>query len=383
MKKYLNVEDIQLVYSGANYFEVLDRIIDESKETLHVQTYIFDADKTGTRVLEKLKNAVKRGVKVYLLSDAYGSFPFPSELSKEVAAAGIHFRLFSPLFSGESGYFGRRLHHKIVVADKKMAMIGGINIADKYSYGSADEQVWLDYALFIKGEACEYLHLLCEQVYHKKRSKLVSWEKNTKINTGSANAPLLRFRRNDWIKGKNEIHQSYIAAISQAKSSITIVASYFLPGNHFRRILRNAAKRGVEIKIILAGKSDVSSVRLAQNYLYGFYLSNNIQLFEWQNSVLHGKAMLVDKSWATIGSYNLNFLSHYISIELNADVIDHNLALQFTEHLEDILKKSCQVVELEKTLKKRTRLGSIGMWLAYNFFRLLKDISVSKKSKKD
>lgn len=383
MKKYLKAEDIQLVYSGANYFEMLDHIIGESKEVLHVQTYIFDADKTGTRVLESLKNAVKRGVQVYLLSDAYGSFPFPSELSKEVTAAGIHFRLFSPLFSNESGYFGRRLHHKIVVADKKMAMIGGINIADKYSYGSADEQVWLDYALFMKGEICEYLHLLCEQVYHKKRSKLVSWEKNKQVNTGSDSAPLLRFRRNDWIKGKNEIHQSYIAAVSEAKNSITIVASYFLPGNHFRRILRSAAKRGVEIKIILAGKSDVSSVRLAQNYLYDFYLSNTIQLFEWRNSVLHGKAMLVDKSWATIGSYNLNFLSHYISIELNADVIDQNLAHQFSEHLEDILKKSCQVVDFKKTLKKRNWFESIGMWLAYNFYRILKDISVSKRLKRN
>lgn len=383
MKKYFDAENIQLVYSGSNYFEVLDRIIEESKEILHVQTYIFDADKTGTRVLESLKKAVKRGVKVYLLSDAYGSFPFPAELSKELATAGIHFRLFSPLFSGESGYFGRRLHHKIVVADKKVGMIGGINIADKYGYGSTDERVWLDYALLIKGDLCEYLHLLCEQVYHKKRSKLISWEKSTLLNTGSAKAPLLRFRRNDWIKGKNEIQQSYVAAISEAKNSIIIVASYFLPGTQFRSILKKAARRGVNIKIILAGKSDVSSVRLAQNYLYDFYLSNSIQLFEWQNSVLHGKAMLVDKSWATIGSYNLNFLSHYISIELNADVIDPNFAHQFSEHLEDIMKNSCHAVDLEKTLKKRTWFGSIGMWLAYNFFRLLKDISVSKKPKKN
>ena len=282
MKKYLNAEDLQLVYSGANYFEVLDRIIGESKEILHIQTYIFNADKTGTRVLESLKKAVKRGVKVYLLSDAYGSFPFPADLAKELATAGIHFRLFSPLFSSESGYFGRRLHHKIIVADKKIAMIGGINIADKYSYGSADERVWLDYALFMKGDICEYLHLLCEQVYHKKRSKLIFWEKTRALNTSSAEAPLLRFRRNDWIKGKNEIQQSYITAISEAKTSIIIVASYFLPGTQFRNILKKAAGRGVNIKIILAGKSDVSSVRLAQNYLYDFYLSNNIQLFEWQ-----------------------------------------------------------------------------------------------------
>lgn len=177
MKKYFDAENIQLVYSGSNYFEVLDRIIEESKEILHVQTYIFDADKTGTRVLESLKKAVKRGVKVYLLSDAYGSFPFPAELSKELATAGIHFRLFSPLFSGESGYFGRRLHHKIVVADKKVGMIGGINIADKYGYGSTDERVWLDYALLIKGDLCEYLHLLCEQVYHKKEASLFPGKK--------------------------------------------------------------------------------------------------------------------------------------------------------------------------------------------------------------
>ena len=382
MKKYLDAENNQLVFSGTDYFKILEQVISESKRVLHLQTYIFDNDTTGLKVVESLKKASARGVKVFVLVDAYGSFPFSSQVKQDFQRSGIHFRLFSPLFSSESGFFGRRLHHKIVVADGQVALIGGINIADKYGNSQPNEEPWLDYALLTRGKVCEYLSLLCEQIYHKKRSKLNGWEKTAANLVGNEHTRLVRFRRNDWIKRKNEIHQSYVQSIVKAESSITLVASYFLPGTQFRRILRNAAKRGVSIKIILAGKSDVTTVRLAQQYLYEFYLSNNIQLFEWQNSVLHGKAMLVDTTWATIGSYNLNFLSHYISIELNADVIDPQFAMQFSNHLNSVMENSCKVVDLEKAINKRSWLGKMSMWLAYNFYRTLRDLSVNKKRKR-
>src|SRR5690606_17689394 len=122
-----------LVYSGSNYFEVVDRIIDESRETLHLQTYIFECDETGKKVLAALKRAAGRGVQVFLMVDAYASFPFPSAEARSLREAGVNFRTFSPLLSRESIYIARRMHHKIVVADKRVGLIGGINIANKYN----------------------------------------------------------------------------------------------------------------------------------------------------------------------------------------------------------------------------------------------------------
>jgi cardiolipin synthase len=307
-----------------------------------------------------------------LLCDAYGSFPFNKSLAKELLQTGIRFRLYSPLFSSESIFFGRRLHHKIVVADKKTALVGGINMADKYN-DTPGEPAWLDYAVLIHGDVCEYLHLLCESVYKKKlRSRLAAWERKKQEPVVTKKS--IRFRRNDFMKRKNEIHQSYTESIGRAQKSIVILASYFLPGTRFRTLLQKAALRGVRIHIILAGKSDVPSVKLAQDYLYEFYLRNNIQLYEWQDSVLHAKTMLVDKSWATIGSYNLNFLSRYISIELNADIQDAEFIEHFSNHIDRIMQEKCIQVELKEFKEKRGILYTFKMKLAYLFHRLLMNV---------
>jgi cardiolipin synthase A/B len=374
MKKYFEAENLQLVFSGENYFQILEQLISESKETLHLQTYIFETDETALLVGESLKKAAKRGVEVFVLADAYGSFPFKKEIEIDLKQAGIHFRLYSPLFSSESIFFGRRLHHKIVVADKHTALVSGVNIANKYR-GSDKEAAWLDYGVFIKGEVCEYLHVLCEAVYNRKRkSRLNSWENKKKIHVTSSNKQFIRFRRNDFMKQQNEIYRGYLDRIRKAEKSIMIVASYFLPGNNFRKLLRQAAKRGVDIKIILAGKSDVESVKLAQQYLYEFYLKNGIQLYEWQNSILHGKAMMVDNSWVTIGSYNLNFLSHYISIELNAEIIAPDFVRDFSSHLKTVIQEKSVQVNLERIRKNANYFGRLKMKTAYIFHRSIMNV---------
>jgi cardiolipin synthase A/B len=369
MKNYQAAEEIKLVFSGADYFDVLEKIIDNSQEVLHLQTYIFANDNTGLRVIEALRRASERKVKVFMLIDAYGSFPFSNANKKLLEQSGVHFRLYATLFSTESMYLARRLHHKIIVADKKTALVGGLNIADKYS-GNQDVYPWLDYAVYSRGEVCEYLHFLCEAFYRKKKFQPPRPAEQL-ISKNQPAAKLIRFRRNDWIKGQNEIHTSYNAAIISAKSSITLVASYFLPGNRFRKLLQNAAHKGVEIKIILTGKSDIPSMGLAEHFLYDFYLKNNIKIYEWNDSVMHGKAMIVDQKWATVGSYNLNFLSHYISVELNTDIVDAVFAKSLSDHLQRITINNCSEITHTFPAKRNMLLERFKRWLAYNFYRLL------------
>lgn len=380
MKKYGEAENIELIFSGHNYFELLEEMIDNCKTTFHLQTYIFDTDETGIRITEALKRAALRKVNVYLMIDSFGSSSFSKKISDDLLSCGINFRKFSPTFSSENIHYGRRLHYKIAVADKSTGILGGINIADKYNETSKGAP-WLDYAIKIKGNVCEYLHLLCEKNYTKQNNKaLNSWENNTVISTKGQH--LIRFRFNDFLKGKNEIHQSYTQELLNAQKSITLVASYFLPGKSLRKLLANASKRGVTVKIILAEHSDAISVKLAENYLYDFFLRNNIQLFEWTNSVLHGKAMLVDDKWCTIGSYNLNFLSHYISLELNADILDLEFINAFNTHLQHIMATACKPVGLNKAEYRRNNFTRFISWLAYSFFRILMIISVHKKIQK-
>jgi cardiolipin synthase A/B len=378
MKKYVEAEEISLVHSGSHYFGVMESIIDESREVVHLQTYIFATDITGFRIMEALKRAAARNVRVFLMVDAYASFPFPGEIAADLQAAGIRFRLFSPLLSSESIFIGRRLHHKVIVADRKVGMLGGVNVADKYN--SIDgSTAWLDYAVLIRGEVCEYLHLHCEQFFRKLLpNRLNSWERNTASLRSPGTNAFVRFRSNDWIRRKNEIHKSYLEGIIRAESDLVLVASYFLPGLSMRRLLREASGRGVRIRIILAGHSDIRSLRLAERWLYDFYIRHNIRLYEWTDSVMHGKAMIVDRTWATIGSYNLNFLSHYVSIELNADIIDNGFITEFADHLDDLMANGCRPVDMGQE-RKRFFLFQFILWLSYYSYRILMNVALRSK----
>lgn len=375
MKKYFHAHDIRLITSGKNYFDTLAEIINSAKEVIHLQTYIFETDETGLAMVDLLKKAAQRGVRVFMMVDGFGSFPFDGDVADDLRNAGVNFRIYSHLFSSESVYLSRRMHHKIVVADKNLGIIGGINIANKYN-DMPEERAWLDYAVLVQGNICEYLHILCEGFYLKKKKiRLFAWEKS--FNCGSDHEQghrLLRFRRNDWLKGYNEIHQSYVHSINRAESSIIIVASYFLPGRNFRKILRKAVERGVKIKVLMAGRSDISSARLAENFLYDFYIRHNIEIYEWEDSVMHGKAMIVDDTWATIGSYNLNYLSHYISIELNADVLDPVFVTTFSEHLNKITQTLNNSSRLKMQEQKKGWFLMLRRWLAYNFYRMIRNL---------
>src|ERR1043165_6437400 len=127
MKGFVEAEEITLVHSGADYFRVLEKIIDEAQTSIQFQTYIFDEDNTGKKILEALDRAATRGVELYVMIDAFGSTGFSNARIKELNSKNFHIRKFSRLFSNESIFFGRRLHWKIIVADKKIALTGGIN----------------------------------------------------------------------------------------------------------------------------------------------------------------------------------------------------------------------------------------------------------------
>lgn len=375
MKQYVQAESVNLVFGGENYFQTLIKLIDEAKDTLHLQTYIFTDDETGLLIAESLMKAAKRKVKVFMVCDAFGSKisnAFISHLNKE----GIHFRFFSPFFSNENIYLGRRLHHKVVVADSKVALVGGINIADKY-HGTNEEPPWLDYAVLIRGASCLYLHHLCTRIFEKRKFRRRNERQSEKIFF-EGTIPV-RFRRNDWVTGKNEIHRSYREALLGAEQSVIIVASYFLPGYFFKKLLKKTAQRGVEIKIVLPGKSDMPFFLFAERFLYRYLLNNRIRIYEWSNSVLHGKAIVADDEWSSIGSYNLNFLSRYRSIELNVDIMNKLFTTTFKSHLEELIRDKCTEITKKDFLKTNDRLSRIRNFIWYYYYSGMKIFLLPKK----
>lgn len=358
---------ITFIRGGASYFNEMLQIINNAKQSVHLQTYIFDADSTGRQVAGALMRAAQRGVKVYIMPDGYASRLLPASFIAELKKSGVHFRFFEPLFKSRYFYFGRRLHHKVIVADTRYAMVGGLNITDRYN-DRPGYAAWLDFAVLAEGEIVKDLCVLCWKTWKGFPSKKIKLPCDQEFQLAPAitdGASKVRMRINDWVRNKNEISNSYVEMLKTAKSHVTILSSYFLPGKTFRKKLLLAAKRGIRINIILAGLSDIKLAKYAERYIYDWMLTNNINIYEYQGNVLHGKVSVCDSSWLTIGSYNINNISARASIELNLDIRDENLAAEVEAIFEGIMQEDCIRITKSAFEQKRNIVRRFAWWGAY------------------
>ena len=365
--EFYGCKQLSLIKSGHEYFELLERLINHASHSVHLQAYIFQGDETGKRIGRVLKDAAKRGVKVFVVVDGYASQEIPSKFIKKLTAAGVHFKFFSPLLKSKNFYFGRRLHHKVVTVDDCFALVGGINISDNYN-DTIEAPAWLDWALYVEGSIAVSLRLICERRalddWQPKKSKTVS-------DKLVANSPLIRVRVNDWVRRRRDITISYIQMLQHAKKHVTIMSSYFLPGKVLKRQLRLASKRGVKIRVIMGQRSDVPVSRLAELYMYRWLLRNNIQIYEYTPKILHSKLATFDGHWLTIGSYNVNNISAYASIELNLDVKDSEFVSKVEHRLEQIMADDCLLITADDYYHKTTFWDKFLQRSAYDIFRLL------------
>lgn len=353
----------EILRGGRDYFELLRKRIDEAQMSVHFQFYIFEQDTTGKEISEALISASKRGVKVYMLLDAYGSQKLSENFTKRWEDAGIYFRWFQPFFKSRKFYLGRRLHHKVVVIDSYHSLVSGLNISDRYN-DTPEAVAWLDWALYCQGDVSLQLEDVC-----RRRLKLKSLTNALTPDTQPGNSEI-GVRVNDWVGRRQEITRAYLTMLRTARSEVTIMTPYFMPGSHFRRALKAASRRGVKIRMILTADSDVPLSKYAERYMYDWLFRNGIEIWEYQKNVLHGKVAVADKKWATVGSYNVNNLSAYASIELNLEVIDQTLVTEIDERLEVIRKGDCVRITEAGYKKKAGVFVRLVQRTAYGMFRV-------------
>jgi len=375
---------IELLRSGELYFAACEKIIDEAKHFIHFQTYIVDDDETGKRFVNALKRAAERGVRVYFLLDAYGGASFSKSLINVVEESGIFFRMFSPGLITKGFQVSLRLHHKVLLVDGDIAIIGGMNIANRY-HGTNYLKEWLDFAILIKGPECAHVLFILKRLWNRafisRRERSLETIRNPAYFVDDVKVKVLE---NNWYKNKIEILKSYRSALKHAQDRMIIMSGYFLPGRNERKLLRNASRRGVDIKIVLSAESDAAVFKRATNFLYDFILRNNIKIYEYLPSNLHAKVATVDGLWSTIGSYNMNHLSDYGSVEMNVDILDQGFSWQFEELLLEIIDKDCSQITFEEHIHRKTWFYQFTGWLSYQMIRIMMRIMfllTAKKSK--
>ncbi|HEY2347848.1 MAG TPA: phospholipase D-like domain-containing protein [Puia sp.] len=364
---------IKLVRGGKPYFDQIIEMINRAEKIIQFQVYIFDYDETGKAVTDALIAAAKRNVQIYLMADGYASQSLPKSFIQETDQSGIHFRFFEPLFKSRNSYFGRRMHHKVVLVDNRFALVGGVNISNHYN-DLENQPGWLDFALFMEGEVANDLCRVCEEVWNGylpiKPVRLCNY-KEVSFDIPPDKYCEVRVRRNDWITKKNQVSRSYLEMFNKAEDHIIMMSGYFLPGAGIRRNMKRAAARGVKIKLILAGMSDVMVAKYAERYMYNWIFRNQIELFEYKPCVLHGKVSTYDKKWATIGSYNVNIISAFASLELNIDVNDQGFAGMLDDTMQKIIQNDCVQVTKENFTSHNGIFNKIWELICYWFVRLL------------
>ena len=361
---------VALVPGGSAYFSRLLALIRRAHRSLHLQTYIFEADETGILVADELKAAARRGVEVYLLLDGYASRQLPLVFQKELLEEGVHFRFFEPLLRSERFYFGRRLHHKIVVADQRFALVGGVNISNRYN-DLPGQPAWLDWAVYTEGEVAQELFKVCVLLWFKspKGAKTMLMQ-NPPLSFPVNWECAIRVRRNDWVRRLNQISGSYLDMFRKAENHVWIMSSYFLPGRVIRSSLIKAIKRGVSVTVILAGTSDVPIAKHAERFIYRWLLRQGVRIYEYPRCVLHAKLSVYDRKFVTVGSYNVNNISAYASVELNLDIRKDTFAAGVEKELRRIMEKEC--IEITGAqLKSYSTVERLMQWFSYELYRLV------------
>ena len=357
---------LELLQSGNSFFEKLSDLIKNATTEIHFQLYIFEPDETGKIIADLLIKAAKRGVKIYVVLDAYGSQNFNKIWQKNFTDVGIEIYFYSPIKFANYLHMGMRLHHKIICADGQFALVGGINISDNYSAYN-NETPWLDFALLAQGKVVSDLVQICKQTlrtvsnYPKSKTKQEVQKEHNPIIT--------RVLQNNWVQAKFGITHQYKQHIRKANNEIILIASYFIPSLALKRLLKNAAKRGVNVKIVLSSISDVSMVKYATEYFYSDLLKAGINIYEWKQSVLHAKVGLIDSEWLSVGSYNLNHLSDFGSIECNLEILDTAFCLATKIKLNQLINDGCEKVSVNYFSAKKSIKNSILQLISYLLVR--------------
>ena len=333
--------EIKLLRNGHDFIQSHIELISQAKSIIQLHTYIFEEDEVTKYIIEELIFAAERGIKVFLILDAFGSSNLSETSQRKIYNAGIKLTFFTPFLSFKN--IGRRLHQKVLLVDQTRAIIGGINISKKFNSPSIGEP-WLDYSCLIHGASAYQLCQAVAPLYHSQfpENKEDFLQFKNKKPVEKCQTYILI---NDWIKRKQEIYNAYLEAINNAEKEIDILATYFLPGKKILEALKNASQRGVIVNLYFGTQSDNYLGLKASQFLYHWYLASNINIYEWNKSIIHGKIALIDNYWSTVGSYNHNFLSRYGNSEINIEIESKNFAKNVKKEFQEIRLSSTQITQ--------------------------------------
>jgi cardiolipin synthase len=298
---------------GADAFPQMSRAIARATKRVFIEMYILD-ELVGHTFEEPVREAVQRGAQVYVLYDSLGSMSAPREFLDRLVQAGAQVRAVNPL-SGLSARWLPRDHRKLVVIDDESAFVGGYNLSRQWESRLKGGLNWRDDVLFIEGPVVRELsqRFRASWRYHVGE-RLPPPRRTTYAAEPGVNAYVLSSRR--------ALIRAYRRAIDASRASVMLAHAYFVPPREVIDALCRAARRGVQVTLILNQRSDHWYMLFGARGTYEELLEAGVQIHEWAGYFLHSKTAVVDGTWATVGSFNLDSVSRRWTHELNVCLAD-------------------------------------------------------------
>lgn len=309
---------VRLLENGDEFFPRAFEAIAGATHEILLETFILFEDKVGLELHRHLVDAARRGVRVDLTVDGWGSPGFSRGFIAELVDAGVRFHVFDPHPKpfGLRLHVFRRMHRKLLVIDGHTAFVGGINFSADHlmDYGPEAMQ---DYSVELHGPIVDDIRAFAAA---QAQVPLVALPDGSAPQSQGPARVKLSVRDN--ARCRTEIERGYRRAIRGAKYRVVIANAYFFPSHGLLRALRRAARRGVDVVLIVAARSDQPIATLGARALYKHLIQAGVQVFEYLQRPFHGKVALVDDEWATVGSSNLEPLSLALNLEANVFIRD-------------------------------------------------------------
>jgi cardiolipin synthase len=339
-----------LVDAGPAY-ESMEGAIRGARDHVHLMSYIFRDDDAGRRFLVALADKAREGVQVRLLVDGVGSHRLSSAALEPLRDAGGRCAEFMPVLPLRPHWRPNlRNHRKILVVDGRVGFTGGLNIGDEYRGRKRRYAPWRDTHVRIEGPAVLRLQeIFAEDWLFATDEDLV--DERYYVDAGPYAQELVQIVASGPDQDYGTIHSIFFTAISQARRRIRITTPYFVPDPAVLLALKSAAWRGVDVRVLLPGKSDLKLVQTAGRSFYRELLEAGVLLFEHRPGVLHAKTMVVDGAWSTVGSANMDIRSFRLNFEANVLVFGEAFAAQM-ETIFQADTERAKAVTLESVRRK-------------------------------
>jgi cardiolipin synthase len=362
-------DEVTLLRDGVQAFPAMLQAISEATYEVLLEMYWVGPDRCGLRFLDVLVDAAKRGVRVVVVYDAFGSLSLMPEFWAPLVTAGGEVKPFHAIFGAAASALTldiveRRDHRKLLVIDGRLAFTGGINLARPWLAVDDGGDGWRDDMIAVRGEAAQELRTLFYGTWKRIGGDEIPKDLQQIRRRRTRRVWVLA---NPWRK-RRDVRREYLHRITHAKHRIDIANSYFVPDRSVRGALIRAADRGVRVRVLVPEQGDVPIVQYAVEALFDTLLKHGIEVYALPHRILHAKTAIIDDAFVTIGSYNLDERSWRKNLELNLAVEDED----FTRHVRQWFDHDCASatrIELGGWRNRPAARRAIE-WIAYGLRRL-------------